>query len=139
MPDTESRDLVERLFLGLRSRDADVFAGFLAPDAVFEMPFEIPGQPARLEGRESIRDYLAARWAGQGAVGVEIHAVVPTIHETVDPEVFVVENDVELTRPGGPRERVRTSVNVIRVRDGAVTLFRDYMDTPRIAGLAASR
>ncbi|WP_327111690.1 hypothetical protein OHB12_26500 [Nocardia sp. NBC_01730] len=42
-----------------------------------------------------------------------------------------------MTHPGAERARVRTSVNVIRVRDGKVVLFRDYMNTARFAGLAA--
>jgi ketosteroid isomerase-like protein len=31
---------------------------------------------------------------------------------------------------------VRTSVNVVHVRNGEVTLFRDYMDTARFARIA---
>ncbi|MEC3957242.1 nuclear transport factor 2 family protein [Nocardia sp. CDC153] len=124
------RDLVERLFLGLPSRDADRFAALLAPDVVFEIPFPIPGEPTRIEGREQVRDYLASRWSGMP--GIQVHGIRPVIHETTDPEVFVVENDVEVTRPTGERGWFRSSVNVIRVRDGLVALFRDYMDTGRI-------
>ncbi|MEV6771707.1 nuclear transport factor 2 family protein [Nocardia sp. NPDC051030] len=128
------RDLVERLFLGLPARDADAFAALMAPDAVFEIPFPIPGLPDRLEGREEIRALLAKRWSGMS--GVEVYGIRPTIHETADPEVFLVENDVELSYPGTERAWIRTSVNVIRVQNGLVTLFRDYMDTARIAALA---
>ncbi|AYF74101.1 nuclear transport factor 2 family protein [Nocardia yunnanensis] len=127
------RDLVERLFLGLPSRDADRFAALLAPDVVFEIPFPIPGEPTRIEGRERVREYLASRWSGTS--GVQVHGIRPDIHETTDPEVFVVENDVDVTRPSGERGWFRSSVNVIRVRDGLVTLFRDYMDTGRILAL----
>ncbi|MFE3190458.1 nuclear transport factor 2 family protein [Nocardia sp. NPDC059240] len=132
------RDVVLRLFEGLPSRDADRFAALMAPDAVFEIPFLIPGQPDRLEGREQIRDYLAARWSGGVMAGVVVHSIRPTVHETTEPGLFITECDIDITRPDQPRAWVRSSVNVIRVEDGLVTLFRDYMDTGRIVTLMAS-
>ncbi|MFE5287063.1 nuclear transport factor 2 family protein [Nocardia sp. NPDC056611] len=131
------RDLVIRLFDTLPARDADRFAALLAPDVVFEMPFLIPGEPARIEGREQIRAYLAQRWSGMS--GIEIHAIRPVIHETVDPNTLITEIDVDVTRPGTGRAWARTSVNVIRVENGRVTLFRDYMDTGRIVAMRAAR
>ncbi|WP_433197807.1 nuclear transport factor 2 family protein [Nocardia sp. CA-107356] len=128
------RELVERLFRRLPARDADTFVEMLAPDAVFEIPFVIPGMPTRLVGREEIRAHLAQRWSGIS--GIEVHGIYPQVYETADPEVVFVENEVEMTVPGAERARVRTSVNVVRVQDGKVTLFRDYMDTARFARLA---
>ncbi|WP_280259002.1 nuclear transport factor 2 family protein [Nocardia wallacei] len=127
------RALVERLFQQLPARDADAFVALLAPDAVFEIPFTIPGLPDRLEGREAIREHLAERWSGLS--GIEVHAVRPEVYETTDPELLLVENEVDMTVPGAGRAWVRTSVNVVRVRDGEVVLFRDYMDTARLMRL----
>ncbi|BCK52538.1 nuclear transport factor 2 family protein [Nocardia wallacei] len=127
------RALVEGLFQQLPARDADAFVALLAPDAVFEIPFTIPGLPDRLEGREAIREHLAQRWSGLS--GIEVHAVRPEVYETTDPELLLVENEVDMTVPGAGRARVRTSVNVVRVRDGEVVLFRDYMDTARLTRL----
>ncbi|MRH89140.1 hypothetical protein GFY24_17065 [Nocardia sp. SYP-A9097] len=129
------RELVERLFHGLPARDAEAFVALLAPDAVFEIPFVIPGFPNRFEGREEIRAHLDRWWSPQRMSGVVVHGIHPTIHETTEPGLFLVENDVDLTRPGMGRARVRTSVNVVQVRDGQVVLFRDYMDTNRIAAM----
>lgn len=127
------RALVEKLFQQLPARDADAFVALLSPDAIFEIPFTIPGLPDRLEGREAIREHLAQRWSGLS--GIEVHAIHPEVYETTDPELLLVENDVDMTVPGAGRARVRTSVNVVRVRDGQVVLFRDYMDTARLARL----
>jgi uncharacterized protein len=127
------RALVEKMFTDLGSVDADVFADLLAPDAVFEIPFTVPGMPARIEGREAIRDHLAQRWSRRDQL--RVHGVYPVVYDTSDPELFFVENDVDMTRPDGIRSRARTSVNVVRVRDGKVVLFRDYMDTARLANL----
>ncbi|MFJ1458756.1 nuclear transport factor 2 family protein [Nocardia sp. N2S4-5] len=127
------RALVEKLFQQLPARDADAFVALLAPDAIFEIPFTIPGLPDRLEGREAIREHLAQRWSGLS--GIEVHAIHPEVYETTDPELLLVENEVDMTVPGAGRARVRTSVNVVRVRDGQVVLFRDYMDTARLTRL----
>ncbi len=126
------REVVEQLFSTLSSRDADAFVASLAADALFEIPFPIPGMPQQIQGREAIREHLAQRWPGLS--GIEIHGVYPTIYETADPGVLFVENDVDMT-VAGARARVHTSVNRVHVRDGAVTFFRDYMDTARVAGL----
>jgi uncharacterized protein (TIGR02246 family) len=130
-PVESPRELVERLFSELRSRDAAAFVARFAPDAIFEIPFTVPGLPARLAGREAIREHLAQRWSGLS--GIEVHAIHPQVYETADPEVLLVENEVDMTVPGSGRARVRTSVNVVHVRDGEVVLFRDYMDTARFA------
>lgn len=128
------REVVERLFSTLPVRDADAFVAALAPDAVFEIPFSIPGMPERIEGREAIREHLAQRWSGLS--GIEVHGVYPRVYESAEDGVVFVENEVDMTLPGEPRARVRTSVNVVHVRDGEVTLFRDYMDTARLARIA---
>ncbi|MBH0777785.1 nuclear transport factor 2 family protein [Nocardia bovistercoris] len=128
------REVVERLFQELPARDADRFVALLAPDAVFEIPFAVPGMPTRLRGRDEIRRHLEQRWSG--LTDIQVHGIHPVVYETTDPEVVLVENEVDMSRPNAPRERVRTSVNVIRVRDGEVVLFRDYMDTARTARLS---
>ncbi|WP_406235506.1 nuclear transport factor 2 family protein [Nocardia sp. NBC_01009] len=125
------RELVERLFASLPARDADAFVQLLAADVVFEIPFVVPGMPTRLVGREEIRAHLTQRWSNLS--GIEVHDIYPEVHETIDPEVILVEAEVDMTVPGAQRARVRTSVNVVRVRDGKVVLFRDYMDTARLA------
>lgn len=128
------REVVERLFRDLPVRDADKFVAHLAPDAVFEIPFTVDGVPTRLQGREEIRRHLEQRWSG--LTELQVHGIHPVVYETTDPELVLVENEVDMSRPNTPRERVRTSVNVIRVRDGEVVLFRDYMDTARVARLS---
>ncbi|MET9215490.1 MULTISPECIES: nuclear transport factor 2 family protein [unclassified Nocardia] len=121
--------LVERLMTVLPARDATAFTAEFADDAVFEMPFAPPGVPGRIVGRTAIRDALRQGWAATSAV--QVHAVHPQIYATDDPEVVVVETEVEVTRPGEERVRVRSAINVIRVRAGEVVLYRDYLDSAR--------
>ncbi|MEV6431064.1 nuclear transport factor 2 family protein [Nocardia sp. NPDC051463] len=125
------RELVERLFAILPVRDAEAFVQLLAPDVVFEIPFVLPGMPTRYVGRDEVRAHLTQRWSN--LPGIEVHDIYPEVYETTDPELVLVETEVDMTVPGARRARVRTSVNVVRVRDGKVVLFRDYMDTARLA------
>ncbi|MBY8855920.1 SgcJ/EcaC family oxidoreductase [Nocardia sp. CA2R105] len=131
--DLTPRSVVEQLFTGLGTPDADAFADVLAPDVVFEIPWTVPGMPERLEGREAVREHLAQRWSN--LTRLQVHGVYPEVYETSDPELFFVENEVDMTRPDGVRSRGRTSVNIVRVRDGQIVLFRDYMDTGRLVAL----
>ena len=41
------------------ARDMEAFAGLFAAEGVIEMPFAANGLPARLEGREAIREFSA--------------------------------------------------------------------------------
>ena len=48
------------------------------------------------------------------------------VHETTDPEVVIAEFDQDFA-VGGSTHRV-SLVQVVRVRGGEITLFRDYVD-----------
>jgi ketosteroid isomerase-like protein len=128
-----TRRLVERLFEEMMSRDVEKFVDALADDVVFETPFPVPGIPGRMVGREQVRAHLNQRWARTS--DLRIHGIHAEVTETTDPDLVFVENDVDLTPPHGERIRVRTSVNVVRARDGKIVLFRDYMSGSRVAEL----
>ncbi|MGW0328767.1 nuclear transport factor 2 family protein [Nocardia sp. NPDC003183] len=123
--------VAERLMAVLPARDAAAFTESFAADGVFELPFTPPGAPARIEGRAAIRAALEEAWAATSSV--RIHAIHPRIYATDDPETVVVETEVEVTKPGAERIRVRSAITVIRVREGEVVLFRDYLDSGRLA------
>ncbi len=127
-------EVVEELMAVLALRDADAFTEFFAEDAVFEIPFTPQGEPARIQGRTAIRDVLAQGWAASSAA--EIHAIHPLIYTTNHPDTVVVETEVDVTKPGADRVRVRSAVTVIRVHAGEVVLFRDYFDAGRLVAMA---
>ncbi len=106
-----------------------VYRHFPTKEALFTA-----GAPARIKGRAAIRAALEQGWAATSSV--RIHAVHPRIYATDDPETVVVETEVEVTKPGAERVRVRSAITVIRVRDGEVVLFRDYLDSGKLAAAA---
>jgi uncharacterized protein (TIGR02246 family) len=109
--------------------DADGLADLYAPDAVIESVFAgPPGMPARLEGREAIRQN--ARQVLASPLRVENYEVVE-LYQTQDPEVVIAEMQGKGTVTTTGRSFAATSVQILRIRDGHIVLFRDFAD-PRV-------
>lgn len=133
------REVVERLHRLVLDQDIEGQADLYAPDGVLEWPFAPEGVPRRLEGREQIAGVLGMlgqriRQSGRRPVG--LHSVV--VHETLDPEVVVVEFELHgevLATGDGYR---LPYVQVARVRDGAIVSFRDYFGAGTARALAAA-
>jgi uncharacterized protein len=128
-------DLLERRRKVILDGDADGFTALFAPDAVIEMPFEgAPDAPLRLAGREAIREY--AQRIMSSPLRIEDFEVT-ALHQTQDPEVVVVEMCTKGSIAGTGREFSVTSVQILRIRDGLIALFRAYGD-PRIGAQLSS-
>ena len=116
-------DVLEERRRIVLSGDMTGFADLFAEDGVIEIPFATRGLPARLDGREAIRRFTNRPGRALTITDLRIHQV----HQTTDPEVVIVE----LTSVG----RVTTTdepfevpcVQVFRIRDGRIVLFRDYV------------
>jgi uncharacterized protein len=109
--------------------DADGFADLFAPDGVIEVPFAgLPGMPARLEGRETIREH--ARHLLALPLRLEDFEVAE-LYQTQDPEVVIVEMLTKGTVTTTGQSFTATSIQVLRIRDGQIALFRDFPD-PRV-------
>jgi uncharacterized protein len=106
--------------------DADGFADLFTPDAVIEVPFAgPPGMPARLEGREAIRE--SARQVMASPLRLEDFEVAE-LYQTQDPEVVIVEMRTKGTVTTTGRSFAATSIQILRIRDGHIVLFRDFPD-----------
>jgi uncharacterized protein len=128
MPSVTPADvLAQRRRLTL-SGDADGLADLYAPDAVIESPFAPPGVPSRLEGREAIREY--SRHVLASPVRLEDYEVTE-LYQTQDPEVVIVEVRAKATLTTTGQSYATTSIQVLRIRDGEIVLFRDFAN-PRI-------
>ena len=103
-----------------------VFADLFAADGVLAYPFSPPGQPPELRGREAIRAFFAQM--GQSRELFDMEGVEAQAWQTDDLEVVVTE----ITHHGrsgitGAPYRF-TALGVIRVRDGEIVRYDDYMD-----------
>jgi len=106
--------------------DVDGFADLFAPDGVIEGPFTgPPGAAMRLEGREAIREYSRRVLAAPLRLD---DFEVTELYQTQDPEVVIVEMRTRGTLTATGRSFVATSIQVLRIREGRIVLFRDYAD-----------
>jgi uncharacterized protein len=119
--------LAERRRLTL-SGDADGLADLYAPDAVIESPFAPPGTPARLEGREAIREY--SRHVMASPLRLDDYEVTE-LYQTQDPELVIVEVRAKATLTTTGQSFATTSIQILRIREGQIVLFRDFAN-PRI-------
>jgi ketosteroid isomerase-like protein len=117
------------------TQNADAVAELFTPDGVIEAVFVPAGRafPARMEGREEIREQLAAYY--QRPADTERQIDIPNsryvVHSTVDPDVFIVEIDTAFTSPNGPT--TMSLVQIFRLRDDKIALLRDYFTPDAVA------
>jgi uncharacterized protein (TIGR02246 family) len=109
--------------------DADGLADLFAPDAVIEFSFHgPPGTPVRLEGREAIREY--SRQVMASPLRIEGYEVTE-LYQTQDPEVVIMEIWAKGTVTTTGRSFATTSIQILRIREGHIVLWRDFAD-PRV-------
>ena len=128
MPSATPADVLARRRRLILNGDADGYADLFAPDGVIESPFAPPGAPSRLEGREAIREY--SRHVVASPVRLEDFEVAE-LYQTQDPEVVIVEMRAKATLATTGRSFAATSIQILRIREGQIVLFRDFAD-PRV-------
>jgi ketosteroid isomerase-like protein len=120
-----SREIVGQVLRAGRELDIETFVGLMAPDGYIEWPYRPPGVPARLQGRTEIRRHLTE--TAKAFIRFDEYRNV-VVHETTDPEVVIVEYDAQGTvvATGAPFQQ--TVIAVIRVQDGLILSYRDYIN-----------
>jgi len=125
-------DVLELRRQHLVARDFESFAGLFAEDGVIELPFAVDGLPARLEGRDAIREF-SLRTSDRPVEITDLRIV--QLHQTTDPEVVIVElvTEAHHTTTGASFEA--PCIQVFRIHDGEIKLFRDYIGASAIPDL----
>ena len=120
------RETVEQLLRAAVSATPGDMADCYAPEVVIEMPFAVDAlYPSRIQTtREELRARYQAGRASRRYTGLRN----VTIHETADPQVIVVEYELngEMT-PAGEPFAVRFAM-VLTIKDGHIVHSRDYSD-----------
>jgi ketosteroid isomerase-like protein len=118
----------------LLKQDVDGFVELFAPDGVIELPFAGPGMPSRLAGQQAIRDFSHRMDASPLRID-DLEATA--LYHTDDPEVVIIELATRGTVTSTGRTFEATSIQVFRIRDGKIVLFRDYFNVPGLQDLLA--
>ena len=128
-----ARDVVELMRAGRYGEGGAQFA----PDAVYETPFGLPGEPRRFDGIEAINAHFARRGSDPLAAAMarlEVTERAATVHDTEDPGVVVFELAMAgTTKQTGEPFRFTAGFGVLTVRDGKITHWRDF---PNFVGAA---
>ena len=109
------------------------FADLFAEDGVLTYPFGLPGQPAELRGREAIRSYFKDRSRSRDLLVME--GVEAVVRQTDDPEVVVTEITHHGWSKAAGESYRHPALGVIRVRDGQIVRYVDYMNPNAVARL----
>jgi ketosteroid isomerase-like protein len=125
----EVAEQVRRMVAGEGVEFADLFA----EDGVLAYPFGPPGHPAELRGRDAIRAYFADRARARDLLVMD--GVEALIRETDDPEVVVTEITHHGWSKAANAPYQHLALGVIRVRDGQIVHYDDYMDPIALARL----
>lgn len=117
------REVFRKLAWGVSEGRWDELPELYADETCVEHPFSPFGlEPLRT--REELREHFSA---GKRLPPFRQEPANITVHETVDPEVIVVEFEYRGTVEGGEPFRV-PCIFVLRVRDGKIVASRDYID-----------
>ncbi|MFC6157975.1 nuclear transport factor 2 family protein [Kribbella jiaozuonensis] len=116
----------------LIDRDFESFADLFAEDGVIEMPFALQGVPDRLVGRAAIREFSLK--AGTRAVEITDLRTVQ-LHRTTDPEVVILELVTEARHTTTDVPFQATCIQVFRIQNGKIKLFRDYVGAHSVPDL----
>jgi uncharacterized protein len=108
-----------------------VFADLFAADGVLAYPFAPPGHPQELRGQDAIRAFFAA--LGRSRELFTMEGIDAVTWQTDDPEVAVTQitHHGKSSVTGTPYQL--TALGIIRVRDGLIVRYEDYMDPIALA------
>lgn len=126
VPSARPREVFERLQTVIRANDPGAVADLMAEDGVIEWPFAVPTAPQRLEGRDGIREYVTQSPLASLLRFDDLRLFA--IHETVDPEVIVLETTTCGTVAATGRRFELPAIAVLRIRDGEIVSYRDYVN-----------
>ena len=126
------KEIFERyLYAGAITRNPDAIAAMFTEDGVYDAPLVPDGHPLHhLVGRDAIRTGTSAyhqQPTYQGTMNVERSAYL--LHDTLDPDVFIAEIDVDFDVAFDEADGRRTTMSLVwifRLRDGQIAMFRDY-------------
>lgn len=122
--------VLDTFFQALIDKDMDAWHDLWLDDAINEFPFAPPNYPTRLEGKAAIQEYMKDFPNSIDVLGVPLMK----IHQTVDPNVVIMESQIEgrAVATGSPYNM--RYICVIEFQDGKIARYVDYWNPLAVAG-----
>ena len=120
-----AREVLERVRQAAISQSAAEMSRVYAVNAVHEFPFNAPGVPSRLEGRDAIVNWITAGWKASPLKYERYRTLA--IYDTGDPEAIIVEQEA-LGISAATGEFALPNLVVLTVRHGQIARLRDYVN-----------
>jgi ketosteroid isomerase-like protein len=125
----DNRATVERFWKALeegppRGAALEAWKDTFAEDSVWEMPFAPEPLTKSVPGRHLIGHFVD--WFFESVPDLRIDSL--TVHETTDPELFVLELHGTATVSQNGKTYANTYCTHMRIRDGRIVLFREYFN-----------
>jgi ketosteroid isomerase-like protein len=119
---TDAQKIFHEFTESVLTHDAARFAELFDEQAVFEYPFAPAGYPQKLEGKETIREYIEKF---PDLIRISRFSE-PEIHEAANSNVIVIEFTCEgvITATGKPYNQ--SYISVIHTKNGKITRYKDY-------------
>jgi ketosteroid isomerase-like protein len=105
--------------------DVDGFLDLLDDDVLMEWMYPIPGFPSQMRGRETLREFYGRHSSRVGSHRNTYRDAV--LHQSTDPEVIIGEYMRDMTAVDTGETTTKACVAVMRIRDGRILHFRDYV------------
>ena len=120
---------IRELFTNLyewADRDTDFFRDYYVDDVVMEMPqmgYRVESLDELMFGIQSVRQNFTHYRHG-----------TMDFHDCLDPDEVIWEADADATFPHSGEPYVQRYVLFVKMRDGKITHYREYVNTAALAG-----
>ena len=103
-------------------------ADVLAEDIVFEMPFALPGLPDRVEGKDTVVEFMEQFLGKERGIftGWDLHDI--RIYPGGDPALFFAELNVQSVVTQSGYQYRQKYIILFRVADGRISHWREYLN-----------
>lgn len=120
----ENKAVVENFFSRLEAMDIPGFIALWNEAGVQLMPFSPAGFPKELRGRAAIQK----QYGGLPENYTGMRFTDRVYHETIDPEIFIVEYHGEINVKATGKPYNNDYIGVFRVKDGKLVKFTEYFN-----------
>lgn len=132
-------EIVSRFLEAEAKQDVQGMAAVLAEDIVFEMPFALPGLPDRVEGKDTVVEFLE-RFLGKERgmfTGWDLQNI--RIYRGGDPNLVFAELDGKGVVVKSGYQYRQKYIILFRISDGRIRHWREYLNPIPLQAAIASR